>query len=246
MKEAIEKHWSADAGSYNKSIQKMLHSEETKRPWKSIFTQVLGTDNLHLLDVGTGPGIVAFMLAELGYRVTGVDFSEKMLSNAIRNNEILGLDVNFKKGDAENLPFADEAFDAVVSRYVLWTVTDPRKAIMEWKRVLKPGGKVIIIDGNWNGNKTTLKKQIWHELSLLMTLITERRNPYTHEYGPELKKGLWCIGTKRPDADKIFLEEEGFVDIYIIKEVDTRRQTFLEYLKNGYLDKSFLISGTKA
>jgi len=247
MKEAIEKHWSTDAGNYNKSVQAALRSEDTKGPWKEIFTQVLGKNCLNLLDVGTGPGIVAFLLAELGHRVTAMDFSEAMLANAIRNNKALGLDVDFRKGDAENLPFEDKTFDAVVSRYVLWTVSDPKKAIREWKRVLKPRGKVIIIDGNWYGNKTTLKRRIWHELSLLLILVTEQRNPYTHEFGPELKKGLWCIGVKRPEADKGFLEEESFNDIHLIENINTRSPTLLEYLKSGYQEeKAFLIAGTKA
>jgi ubiquinone/menaquinone biosynthesis C-methylase UbiE len=246
MKETIEKHWSADASSYNKSIQKALYSEETKKPWKEIFTQVLGKDSLNLLDVGTGPGIVAFLLAELGHCVTGVDFSEEMLSNARRNNKALGLNVDFRKGDAENLPFADEAFDAVVSRYVLWTVPDPKKAIREWKRVLKPGGMVIIIDGNWYGNRTTLKRRIWHELSLLLILITEHRNPYTHEFGPELKKGLWCIETKRPDADRKLLEQNGFKDIYVKDKINQRTQTMIEHLKYGYQGDAFLITAIKS
>lgn len=245
MKEDVEKHWSRDAGSYNKSVQGALRSEDTKGPWKEIFTQVLGTGSLNLLDVGTGPGIVAFLLAELGHHVTGVDFSESMLAKAVRNNEALGLDVDFKKGDAENLPFADGTFDAVVSRYVLWTVSDPNKAIREWKRVLKPGGKAIVIDGNWYGNKDTLKRRIWHELSSLLVLITERRNPYTHEFGPELKKGLWCLGVRRPEADRKFLEEEGFNNIYLIDKINTRRRTLLEYLKSGCQEKPYLIAGIK-
>lgn len=63
MKEAIEKHWSRDAGSYNKSVQTALRSEETKGPWKDIFSRVLGTSQLNILDVGTGPGSVALLLA---------------------------------------------------------------------------------------------------------------------------------------------------------------------------------------
>ena len=245
MKEAIEKHWSRDAGSYNKSVQTALRSEETKGPWKDIFSRVLGTSQLNILDVGTGPGSVALLLAEMGHRVTGVDFSEAMLENAIRNNTALGLDVDFKKGDAENLPFANGTFDAVVNRFVLWTVPDPKKAIREWKRVLKPGGKLVIIDGNWYDNRNTLKRRIWRELSLPLVMITERRNPYTHKFGPELKKGIWCLGVERPEADKIFLEEESFRDIYLIEEINTKRPTLFEYLKYGYQEKAFLIAGSK-
>ena len=80
------------------------------------------------------------MLSELGHDVTGVDFSDEMLGAARRNAKTYGLDVDFKKGDAESLPFENSTFDAVVNRYVLWTVPGPERALKEWTRVLKPGG----------------------------------------------------------------------------------------------------------
>jgi ubiquinone/menaquinone biosynthesis C-methylase UbiE len=83
MKEAIERHWSSDANNYNKSIKITLKSEETKRHWQEIFTEALGKGRLKVLDVGTGPGIVAFLLAELGHDVTGVDFSQGMISGLV-------------------------------------------------------------------------------------------------------------------------------------------------------------------
>jgi len=147
MKEYIKRYWSDDAGNYNKSIQTLMRSQRSKAKWQDLFIEVMGRDKLKVLDVGTGPGIISLLLAELGHSVTGVDFSSEMLANAKNNAAAFGLSVRFEKGDAENLPFAPDSFDAVVNRYVLWTVTNPNKAISEWRRVIKPGGRVVIIDG---------------------------------------------------------------------------------------------------
>ena len=54
------------------------------------------------------------------------------------------LRVEFKLGDAENLPFDDESFDATICRHVLWTLPNPQRASEEWRRVVVPGGKVVI------------------------------------------------------------------------------------------------------
>jgi len=244
MKEIIKQNWNIGADSYNKSIKGTMRSDKMKTAWKQIFTEVLGNDKLKILDVGTGPGIVALMLAELGHDVTGVDFAEDMLKNAMKNNVASGRNVDFKEGDAEDLPFGDASFDAVVSRFVLWTVTDPKKAIAEWERVLKPGGKVVIVDGNWHKNRGSFKYKVWHMLSRILILITERKNPFAHKSKP-VKDCLWSTKAKRPDIDKSILEQTGFKDICILTEINQRTQTMLEHLKYGYQGEVFLVTGTK-
>jgi len=246
MKEALKNFWSADADSYNKAIKSTLRSISMKKSWQKIFTEVLGNDKLKILDVGTGPGIVALMLAELGHDVTGVDLSEDMLKNALGNREALGVSVDFRKGDAEHLPFEDESFDAVVNRYVLWTVPNPKTAISEWNRVLKPGGKIVIIDGNWYANENSIKRRLWHAFSLVLVIITEQKNPLAHELDTKLKDELWSIKAIRPDADRGLLVQSGFKDIYVKDKINQRTKTMIEHLKYGYQGDSFLIIATKA
>ena len=161
MKEKSNKYWSKGADGYNKSVRRSLHSKREKKAWQEIFTDALGKEKLKILDVGTGPGIVAFRLAELGHDVTGVDLSEEMLKNARENAAKFNLPVEFRHGDAENLPFEDESFDTVINRAVLWTISNPEKAIAEWWRVLKSDGKLVIIDGTWDDHKKKLYKRIW-------------------------------------------------------------------------------------
>jgi len=244
MKEIINKCWSKNACSYNKYVRRSLHSKREKTAWQEIFTEVLGKESINILDVGTGPGIVAFLLAELGHDVTGVDFSDEMLRMAMENATHFEVPVEFKHGDAENLPFADKSFDAVVSKDVLWTLPNPEKTIAEWRRVLKSGGKVAFADGNWYLNLDgSLKRRVWRYLAMPLVLITEQR--WDSDLDADVKNKLWSTHTKRPDADIEILENVGFSDVRVMNGINRRTQTYFEYLKHGCWGDVFLVSGVK-
>jgi SAM-dependent methyltransferase len=93
--------------------------------------------NKALLDVASGPGYVTAAAAERGARVTGVDFSEAMLAKAKRLHPSL----NFTFGDAEQLPFDDSQFDAVVMNFGILHLAQPEVAIREVYRVLRHKGR---------------------------------------------------------------------------------------------------------
>ncbi len=109
-----------------------------------------------VLDVATGPGHLAIELAKLSARlgelgpgrVTGVDISRSFVTIAEENARAAGVDVRFQIGNAQALPFADEAFDAVVCRAAFKNFSDPAKALDEMARVLRPGGFGLIMDLN--------------------------------------------------------------------------------------------------
>ena len=102
---------------------------------------------LDALDVGCGTGFLALELAARGHRVTGIDFAPAMLAGARDKAAAQGLAVRFEQGDAEQLPYPDGSFDLVISRHVLWTLPHPEAALDEWLRVLRPGGRLAVIDG---------------------------------------------------------------------------------------------------
>jgi SAM-dependent methyltransferase len=102
----------------------------------------------HVLDLGSGAGNDCFvaraMVGEFGY-VNGLDFTEAMLEKARENNLKLGYgNVEFVKGDIEEMPFAAYRFDVVLSNCVLNLVPDKEKAFAEIFRVLKPGGHFCV------------------------------------------------------------------------------------------------------
>ena len=102
-----------------------------------------------MLDVGTGPGFFAIILAELGYRVTAVDYTAAMLEQAGRNAGILADKICFRQMNAEEPTFPDGSFDAVVSRNLTWNLPRPERAYAQWVRMLKEGGLLLNFDANW-------------------------------------------------------------------------------------------------
>jgi arsenite methyltransferase len=108
--------------------------------------------NTHVLDVGCGVGLTPSYLAKtIGCRVVGVDVSPKMIQRskekAVRE-KTEGL-TDFKVADAQDLPFEDGLFDAVISESVVSMVEDNERALSEYSRVTKPGGYIGLNEAIW-------------------------------------------------------------------------------------------------
>lgn len=99
----------------------------------------------HVLEVAFGPGHLLAYLAEAGYEVTGLDVSRGMLRLAARRLRRRGLVAALVRGRAEALPFAAQAFDAVVLTFPTPFVYDPRWLAGAW-RVLRPGGRFVVVE----------------------------------------------------------------------------------------------------
>lgn len=95
-----------------------------------------------LLDVGCGTGVAAITAARIGARVCGVDLTLDLLERARENARIADLEIDFREGDAEALPFDDAAFDVVLSQFGHMFAPRPNVAISEMLRVLKPDGTI--------------------------------------------------------------------------------------------------------
>ncbi|MEA1905631.1 MAG: methyltransferase domain-containing protein [Euryarchaeota archaeon] len=144
VKQQIREWWDNSHHDYDNIPEHRVHSKEEKEIWRDALTKSFGTtQRLKVLDMGTGTGFLALLLAEMGHDVTGADWSKSKLNEAnekIKNSDI---PVEFVIGDAEDLSFEDGLFDAVVSRHLIWTLADPATAFREWARVVTPGGRVI-------------------------------------------------------------------------------------------------------
>ena len=105
------------------------------------------TSRDRVLDIACGPGLVSCAFAEKAAHVTGLDRVPAMLEQAkILQNKRGRSNIDWKQGSAIALPFADGEFDMVVTRFSFHHYLDPQAAILEMKRVCKPGGTVMIID----------------------------------------------------------------------------------------------------
>jgi ubiquinone/menaquinone biosynthesis C-methylase UbiE len=95
------------------------------------------------IGIGTGRNI---SLYPAGARLTGVDVSPSMLELARQRAATIGREIDLQIGDAQALAFADGSFDTVVSTLVLCTIPDPKRAVQEVRRVLRPRGRYVLID----------------------------------------------------------------------------------------------------
>ena len=161
-KKSIQKYWDWRSSSFGHDADK---SAAIASQWESIVAAWVATiPGKHALDIGTGTGQLAVYLAGAGFQVTGIDLSPAMISRAKQYAAERQCDVDFQTGDAEALSFDDHSFDVVVSRNCLWTLPHPDRALAEWRRVLKPGGHLMISDGLWKNTTWTRAHHLAYKL----------------------------------------------------------------------------------
>jgi len=144
----IASYWDSRAEGYSLSIHEQLGSDAGVYYRDKLKCCAPSGEALSCLDVGCGPGFFSILLAQAGHRVTAVDYSEGMLAQAQENFQQLGVTVETRRGDAQELPFQDGCFDYIVSRNLVWNLESPAEAYREWMRLLKPGGHLLVEDGN--------------------------------------------------------------------------------------------------
>src|SRR5215471_7459689 len=96
----------------------------------------------NVLDVGCGTGVVAITAARIGAGVRGIDLTPELLERARGNARIANVEIEFREGDAEALPFEDAVFDVVLSQFGHMFAPRPEVALAQMLRVLKPGGTI--------------------------------------------------------------------------------------------------------
>lgn len=131
-----------DERDFFEKYQSFRYETEWHIPLLVPFSEAEGKK---VLEIGCGNGADGAMFARNGAVYTGADLTETAVKAASRHFDIEGLDGTFQIEDAERLSFADESFDIVYSFGVLHHTPDPARAVKEVYRVLKPGGRAIVM-----------------------------------------------------------------------------------------------------
>lgn len=150
LKDEIREYWSARSETFDHSAGHGMRTDKEVEEWARLLRMHFGdTPVQNVLELASGTGQVTSVLLSMGLRVSGIDLCEPMIAKATEKHKGANGRVKFYLGDAENTMMGDGEFDAVVSRHLVWTLLDPEAAFKDWIRVLKPGGVVVVIDGDW-------------------------------------------------------------------------------------------------
>ncbi|MEQ6903286.1 class I SAM-dependent methyltransferase [Nocardioides sp. YIM 152588] len=141
--------WDAEADAFDEPADHGLRDPVARDAWRALLLANLPAAPARVADLGCGTGTLSVLLGDEGFAVDGVDFSPRMIELAERK----GADragVRFRRGDAYEPPLPRSAYDVVLCRHVLWAMPDPAVALRRWARLLRPGGRLVLVEGRWS------------------------------------------------------------------------------------------------
>lgn len=147
--QAVSGYWDTRAAGYSMDVREQL-AGETGENWFRTVERLAPADQYpRVLDIGCGPGFFEALLGSHGYQVTGIDCSDGMLTQARETIAAFGVDAAVQKGDAVSPDFPAGSFDLVISRNLLWNLQYPETAYQNWAGLLRQGGRLLLLDGNY-------------------------------------------------------------------------------------------------
>ncbi len=142
--------WDAHAATFDDEADHGLRDPVVRDAWRRLLTEAVPAAPASVVDVGRGTGSLAVLLAESGRQVYGLDSAPGMLAVAGEKAARHGVTVPLVLGDAARPPFAAASFDVVLARHVLWALPDPAAALARWVALLRPHGRLVLVEGRWS------------------------------------------------------------------------------------------------
>lgn len=253
LKNEIHDYWTNRARGYSEYNQQEM-ADARRTMWRDKLLSLLKEEfpqqkpeEIKILDVGTGPGFFAILLAEAGYQVTAIDYTEEMLKEAQQNAGGLAKCIVWKTGDAQALDVENNSFDVIVTRNVTWNLPRPDLAYREWLRVLKPGGVLYNFDADWYGHLYNEEKRNSYEKDRQQTEEQQVEDYYRGtdiEKMEEIARQVPLSRLERPKWDLETMTKTGFLDVSCDKAVWKEVWTEEEIINNS-TSPIFLLTGRK-
>jgi ubiquinone/menaquinone biosynthesis C-methylase UbiE len=140
--------WDASAATFDDEADHGLRDPSVRAAWAELLLPLMPDPPATVLDLGCGTGSLSLLLAAAGHHVRGLDASRQMISLA--RVKTAGLPVELTQGDAAEPPYEPASADVVLCRHVLWALEDRDAVMARWVRLLKPGGRLVLVEGSWS------------------------------------------------------------------------------------------------
>ena len=159
MSDREENPWDKEAETFDEAPDHGLRDPVVRSRWIELIDRLAPGDGT-ALDIGCGTGTLSVLLSQRGLSVTGIDSSTRMIASAKCKASEAGAAIEFRVDDAASPALAPETFDLVLGRHILWALPDLGVALMNWTRLLRPGGRLILIEGFWHTGAGLHREQI--------------------------------------------------------------------------------------
>lgn len=142
--------WDEAAATFDDAPDHGLRDPLVRNAWIEQLRSWLLPHPASILDIGCGTGSLSLLIATLGHQVTGIDFSPAMIAHAEAKAQAAGQTVAFQLMDATNPQFEKHQFDQILCRHLLWMFPDLASVLQRWVELLRPGGRLLLIEGFWH------------------------------------------------------------------------------------------------
>ncbi|MEJ8475518.1 class I SAM-dependent methyltransferase [Roseibium algae] len=215
LRDDIKDYWSFRSETFDLQPGHEIFSERERHAWHELITDQLGPANGRAtLDLACGTAVVSHLMYDLGFRVTGLDWSDAMLDKARAKSRTRGSNIRFLRGDAEATREPEASYDVIVMRHLVWTLVDPPAAIAHWLSLLKPGGVILIVDGDFV-TKTRIQRLITWVQRRILPKGAEPIAPATGQWHERILSQVYFNKGARSEEVAGLLESAGFVDVTV-------------------------------
>lgn len=169
LSDEIRDYWSKRSETFDLSFGHRIGPNLEAKAWAAPMRAALGDRPKQVLELACGTGEITGLVHALGHEVTALDFSPAMLARA-KSKHCGKSRLRFLEADAQNTMEPNARYDTVLCRHLVWTLTEPERAFQDWYRVLRPGGVLLVYDGNWArpsklGHVAAIALRLWDSLA---------------------------------------------------------------------------------